>query len=153
MPVFQFIVIIAAAFAGMEFVAWFAHKFIMHGILWNWHRDHHKKDHTSGNWFEKNDLFFLVFATPGIVCLILGIYTPLQYFLPVGIGITIYGAVYFLIHDVYIHRRFKWFKHLEGRYSRAVLRAHGAHHAKITKEEGESFGLLWVNKKYFKPLR
>lgn len=153
MPVYQFILLCVSAIFGMEFVAWFAHKFIMHGFLWNWHRDHHKKDHNSGNWFEKNDLFFLVFATPGILCLILGIYTPLYLLLPIGIGITIYGAIYFLIHDVYIHRRFKWFKHLDGKYSRAVLRAHGAHHAKITKEDGESFGLLWINKKYFKSLR
>jgi len=25
----------------MEFVAWFTHKHIMHGFLWNLHKDHH----------------------------------------------------------------------------------------------------------------
>jgi beta-carotene 3-hydroxylase len=67
----------------------------------------------------------------------------------VGIGISIYGIIYFLIHDVYIHQRFKWFRQLDSRYSRAILRAHGAHHASQTKEDGESFGLLVVAKKYY----
>ncbi|MEL7376434.1 MAG: hypothetical protein AAFN65_05710, partial [Bacteroidota bacterium] len=65
-------------------------------------------------------------------------------------GIAIYGTIYFLIHDVYIHRRFKWFKQLDSKYSRAILRAHGHHHAITTKEGAESFGLLVVDKKYFK---
>lgn len=31
----------------------------------------------------------------------------------IGIGISLYGLTYFLIHDVYIHRRFNWFRHLD----------------------------------------
>lgn len=146
-----FILLCLAAILGMEFVAWFAHKYIMHGPLWRWHEDHHKKDHRSGSFWEKNDRFFLVFATPGILCLMLGSFTELKWLLPVGIGITIYGSIYFLIHDVYIHRRFRWFRHLDSPYSRSVLRAHGAHHAKTTKENCESFGLLWINRKYTRP--
>lgn len=133
----------------MEFVAWFAHKYVMHGFLWSWHEDHHKP-HTVDGFFQKNDLFFLVFAVPSATSYILGATVeglfPLFF---VGIGISIYGLIYFLIHDVYIHQRFKWFKQLDNRYSRAILRAHGAHHAKQEKEEGESFGLLIVDAKYF----
>ena len=55
------------------------------------------------------------------------------------------------IHDVYIHQRFKWFRRLDNKYSRAILRAHGVHHAKRTKEDGKDFGLLVVDSKYFKP--
>ncbi len=55
-----------------------------------------------------------------------------------------------MVHDVYIHRRFNWFIHLDNPYSKAVLKAHGAHHAKQEKEDGESFGMLIVNPKYFK---
>ncbi len=145
-----FIALCLGAVMMMEFVAWSAHKFLMHGPLWNWHADHHKKDHASGSWWEKNDRFFLVFATPGISCLIAGSFTSMTWLFPIGLGITIYGVIYFLIHDVYIHRRFKWFRHLDSKYSRAVLRAHGAHHAKTTKEECESFGLLAVNSKFLK---
>ncbi len=138
-----------AAIAGMEFVAWFAHKYIMHGFLWSWHEDHHKP-HTKDGFFEKNDLFFLVFAIPSAACYMTGLATPHFWLLFVGIGISIYGLIYFLIHDVYIHQRFKWFRQLDSKYSRAILRAHGAHHAKQTKEDCESFGLLVVNNKYYK---
>lgn len=145
-----YIFITIAAVAGMEFVAWAAHKYLMHGLLWIWHEDHHKPHHEKHGFFEKNDLFFLVFAIPSAICYITGLATPQRWLLFVGIGISIYGLIYFLIHDVYIHRRFKWFNQLDGKYSRAILRAHGTHHAKHTKEAGESFGLLVVNPKYFK---
>ena len=134
----------------MEFVAWFTHKYVMHGILWKWHEDHHKPHFKEGKFFEKNDLFFLVFATPGIVCILTGTLTAYTWLFYVGLGITIYGAIYFLIHDVYIHQRFEWFRQLDNKYSRAILRAHGAHHARQTKENCESFGLLVVNSKFFK---
>lgn len=139
-----------ATVAFMEFVAWFMHKFVMHGLLWNWHEDHHKQDHDSGHFFEKNDLFFLVFAIPSALCYILGSALPVWWLFFVGVGISIYGLIYFLIHDVYIHRRFKWFKQLDNKYSRAILRAHGAHHANTEKEASESFGLLIIHPKYFK---
>jgi beta-carotene 3-hydroxylase len=76
----------------------------------------------------------------------------LGYLLYIGIGISIYGLIYFLIHDVYIHQRFKWFKQLDNRYSKAILKAHGAHHAVQDKEGCVSFGLLVVDKKYFRKL-
>ncbi|MCB0560246.1 MAG: sterol desaturase family protein [Lewinellaceae bacterium] len=139
-----------AAVIGMEFMAWFTHKYVMHGVLWSWHEDHHQPHHQKDGFFEKNDLFFLVFAIPSALSYIVGLSTPHFWLLFVGIGISIYGMIYFLIHDVYIHQRFKWFRQLESKYSKAILRAHGAHHAKRTKEEGESFGLLVVHPKYFK---
>ena len=50
------IVITLGAFIFMEFVAWFTHKYVMHGFLWFLHKDHHqpKKNQV----FEKNDAFF-----------------------------------------------------------------------------------------------
>jgi beta-carotene 3-hydroxylase len=68
----------------------------------------------------------------------------------IGVGISLYGLTYFLIHDVYIHKRFSWFRQLDSKYSRAILRAHGTHHSKRTKEDGESFGLLVIHPKFFK---
>ena len=136
------------AFAGMEFMAWFTHKYVMHGLLWDWHEDHHKPQLKNG-FFEKNDRFFLVYAIPSMFCYIYGSLSPHFWVLFVGVGISLYGLAYFLIHDVYIHRRFDWFKHLDSDYSRAVLRAHGAHHAKQSKEDCESFGLLVIAPKFF----
>lgn len=135
--------------ATMEFVAWFAHKHVMHGWLWDWHEDHHKPHYEKEGFFEKNDLFFLVFAIPSAATYIIGSSTPHFWVFFIGVGISIYGFIYFLIHDVYIHQRFKWFRQLDNKYSRAILRAHGAHHATHTKEAGESFGLLVVDKKYY----
>jgi len=95
--------------------------------------------------------FFLVFAIPSAICYMLGsIYAEYRFLFFIGIGISLYGLTYFLIHDVYIHQRFKWFRQLESKYSKAILRAHGAHHAIQTKEDCESFGLLVVGIKYFK---
>ena len=60
------ILIFLVTFSIMEFMAWFTHKYIMHGFLWSLHKDHHKKDHES--WFERNDAFFLFYAIVSIVC-------------------------------------------------------------------------------------
>ncbi len=153
MQTLLYIFVTLAAVAGMEFVAWFAHKYLMHGVLWSWHEDHHKPHPEKEGFFEKNDRFFLVFAIPSAACYMIGSATPYLWVLFIGVGISIYGLIYFLIHDVYIHQRFKWFRQLDTRYSRAILRAHGAHHAHQTKDAGESFGLLLVAAKYFRKRR
>ena len=93
------------AFLAMEAVAWLAHKYLMHGFLWFLHRDHHRKE--SGGFFERNDFFFLIFAAPGILCLALGSFYHLAAVLWTGAGITLYGFCYFLVHDLFIHQRFK----------------------------------------------
>ena len=151
MNILLFIGVMLATALFMEFVAWFAHKYIMHGLLWVWHEDHHKPHYEKTGFFEKNDLFFLVFAIPSALCYMFGtFYADLYLLLAVGIGISIYGLIYFLIHDVYIHQRFKWFRQLDNKFSKWILRNHGAHHALQTKDGCESFGLLVVDNKYYK---
>jgi beta-carotene 3-hydroxylase len=141
------LLILAGSFFGMEAVAWLTHKYVMHGLLWNLHEDHHKKNPSS--FFEKNDYFFLIFAIPGIICLGLGLYTPLSYLMYIGLGITIYGFAYFMVHDIFIHQRFKIFRNSDNFYFRAIRRAHKMHHKHLDKEDGECFGMLWVPLKYF----
>lgn len=147
----NFIVFISF-FILMEGVAWFAHKFIMHGFLWKLHEDHHYKGEDT--FFEKNDYFFLIFATPGIVLLTIGTIYGLQlpYFWA-GAGISCYGFSYFLIHDVFIHQRFKWLRNADSIYFRAIRKAHKVHHKSLVKEDGECFGMLWVPLKYFREAR
>lgn len=143
--------IVLAAYTAMEFMAWFTHKYVMHGFLWHWHEDHHEPH---DKFFERNDRFFLVYAIPSAICYIVGsMYPEYGFLFYVGVGISLYGLTYFLIHDVYIHRRFKWFKQLDSKYSRAILRAHGAHHSTQGKEDAESFGLLVIHPKFFKSAR
>ena len=98
--------IMLATFITMEGVAWAAHKYLMHGAMWYFHRDHHQ--HEPG-FFEKNDAFFLIFAVPSAWCIITGIPNA-DFRLWIGAGIAAYGLCYFLVHDVFIHRRFSWFR-------------------------------------------
>ena len=140
--------IVISTFVFMEFNAWFMHKYIMHGFLWKLHKDHHKKDHKS--WFERNDAFFLFYAILSIVSFFLWETGTLSLGLPIGIGIFLYGLTYFLVHDIFIHQRFKFFKKTNNRYAKALRRAHKIHHKNINKEKGECFGMLWVPLKYFK---
>ncbi len=141
------ILIVIAAFLAMEGVAWFTHKYIMHGLLWTLHKDHHKKE--SQGFFEHNDFFFLIFAIPGIIALYIGSTQNFNAFFWIGLGITIYGLAYFIVHDIFIHQRFKLFRNSESRYLNGLRRAHKIHHKKIYKEDGECFGMLWVPFKYF----
>lgn len=67
----------------------------------------------------------------------------------IGLGITLYGLIYFIIHDWFVHRRFKTFKSNNG-YLKAVRKAHKIHHKNQGKEQGRAFGLLFVNKKLLK---
>ncbi len=132
----------------MEFMAWFSHKYIMHGFLWSLHKDHHHKDHNS--WFERNDLFFIFYAVVSVGCVVFwGEYgfTP---GLAIGIGIFAYGLAYFMVHDIFIHQRFKIWRNANNSYARGVRRAHKIHHKHLGKTKGECFGMLWVPLKYFK---
>ena len=139
--------IVIAAFLRMEGVAWFTHKFIMHGLLWSLHKDHHKKETTG--FFEHNDFFFLIFAIPGIAGLLFGMQNNFNLLFWIGLGITIYGFAYFLVHDIFIHQRFKLFRNADNQYLKAIRRAHKMHHKHLGKEKGECFGMLWVPIKYF----
>jgi beta-carotene 3-hydroxylase len=134
------ILLFLATFAGMEVFAWAMHRWVMHGWLWSWHQSHHEP--REGNW-EKNDLFAVVFATPAIVLIFIGVNFWI-WALPVGLGITAYGMVYFYFHDGLVHRRFP--TGIDGRsgFWKKRIQAHRLHHAVHTKEGCVSFGFLWV---------
>jgi len=137
------------AFFGMEFIAWITHKYLMHGALWFLHEDHHLHPKDQG-FFQKNDYFFLIFATPGILLIFSGITFEMKTLLFLGLGITFYGFTYFLVHDVFIHQRFRILKKSDKSYFRAIRKAHKVHHKHLGKEDGECFGMLWVPKKYYR---
>ena len=132
----------------MEFMAWFTHKYIMHGFLWVFHKDHHQKDHDS--WFEKNDVFFLFYAIVSMSLVMIADNTSFWYGWPLGFGILAYGIAYFMVHDIFIHQRFKMFRKANNWYAKGVRRAHKIHHKHLGKEHGENFGMLVVPLKYFK---
>ncbi|MFT5754452.1 MAG: beta-carotene 3-hydroxylase [Flavobacterium sp.] len=142
------IVVFILTFSLMEFMAWFTHKYVMHGFLWNLHSDHHKKDHNS--WFERNDAFFIFYAIVSITCFYTWSIGSFNLGLAIGLGILAYGIAYFFVHDIFIHQRFKFFKKADNKYAKAVRRAHKMHHKHIGKDKGECFGMLVVPWKYFK---
>lgn len=148
METIYWILVLLGTFSFMEFMAWFTHKFIMHGFLWKLHRDHHKKDHDS--WFERNDFFFLFYAFISIACFYLWSYESVWFCLPIGLGILFYGIAYFIVHDIFIHQRFKLFRNANNWYAKGVRRAHKIHHKHLGKHDGECFGMLIVPFKYFK---
>ena len=76
-----------------------------------------------------NDLFPVVFASATIVLLAIGVYAPgaPSLLVPVGIGVTAYGASYLLVHDVVIHQRLA-FLPLPAALLRRWREAHNVHH-------------------------
>lgn len=151
------IILGVAAFFFMEFVAWSNHKYVMHGFLWKWHADHHHYDLKQAkqeleNHWEKNDRFFLVYALPAIIMLIWGYNIANYSIISIGYGISAYGFIYFMFHDVYVHRRLPmpWLYNSKNRFLKAMHRAHKAHHRPKNKKDFHNYGLLVFSKRYFK---
>jgi beta-carotene 3-hydroxylase len=138
--------IVIGTFLFWEGVAWFTHKYIMHGFLWVWHKSHHSKhDHA----LEKNDWFAVVFSIPSIGLFYYGSlvnYNP--YVLSVGLGILCYGIFYLVFHDIIVHQRVKWRPKKRSHYLQRMINAHYVHHSKHSKEGCEAFGFLYAPRKY-----
>ncbi|WP_369062279.1 sterol desaturase family protein [Caulobacter sp. 73W] len=129
-----------AALAAMEGVAWATHRYIMHGPMWRWHRSHHEPRLGA---FELNDLFAVVFAALAIGLFALGAATKIAALTYCAAGVTAYGALYALVHDGLVHRRF-WLpvKPRQG-YLLRLVQAHHLHHLHHGKDGAVSFGFLW----------
>lgn len=143
-----YLTITAVTFVAMEGITWLTHKYIMHGLLgWYFHEDHHQPGYS--HVFEKNDFFFVVFAIPCMILFYLGTVGGITWLAFLAAGVLLYGICYFLVHDVLIHRRFKWFDKVDHWYFRGLRKGHKIHHKHLGKEDGECFGMLYVPKKYF----
>ena len=142
--------IFLGTFLVMEGITWLTHKYIMHGWLWSLHEDHHKK---STGFFEKNDWFFVIFAIPSFSMILFATIDSIYWLQAIGFGVMAYGFAYFLVHDVIIHQRFKWFSKSNSTYVKAIRRAHKMHHKHLDRQDGESFGMLYVHRKYWEQVR
>lgn len=139
-----YVFIVLAAFLFMEFMAWFTHKYVMHGFMWFFHKDHHIRD---GRKIEWNDVFAVIFAIPSILLIFLGVVEVNYYLLSVGIGIMLYGLAYFMFHDVYVHQRIPILSKFSNRYLRAIVKAHLEHH---NPNAHYNYGFLIAPFKYYK---
>jgi len=136
------IFLVIVSFLFMEFVAWFSHKYIMHGFLWLIHKDHHLRNHGPLEW---NDLFALIFAVPSVLLIFNG-FSNRTFTFYIGLGIAAYGLAYFLFHDALVHGRIKLMRRININYFRAILSAHLNHHSGM-----ENYGFLFLfNWKFFK---
>ena len=140
-----YIFLIIVTFLFMEFVAWFLHKYVMHGFGWYLHEDHHR--YTKGR-FEKNDIFGLIFAIVSFLLILTGFLSGFDVKFPIGIGVMLYGLGYFLVHDTFFHHRIKIKYRPKSKYIKRVLNAHKIHHQKSKTHEGICFGFLYASKKY-----
>lgn len=125
---------------AMEIIAALAHKYIMHGWGWGWHLSHHEP-HSSR--FELNDLYAALFAVLAIVLIAFGSHGvwPLQW---IGAGMTLYGLLYFMVHDGLVHQRWP-FRYVPRRgYLKRLYMAHRLHHAVRGREGCVSFGFLYA---------
>lgn len=135
----EIIAVVLAAVIGMELWAWFAHKYIMHGFGWAWHRDHHEPHDKT---LEKNDLFAVVFGTIVFFMFWIGYYVSDALWWT-AFGITLYGVIYTLVHDGLVHQRyFRWVP--KRGYAKRLVQAHKLHHATIGKDGGVSFGFVFA---------
>jgi beta-carotene 3-hydroxylase len=132
--------IVLAAVVAMEAVAWATHKYVMHGWGWAWHRSHHEPRQSG---FERNDLYAVVFAAISIILIALGNQGiwPLAW---VGLGMALYGLLYYVVHDGLVHGRWP-FQYVPKRgYLKRLVQAHRLHHAVRTRDSAISFGFLYA---------
>lgn len=93
-----------------------------------------------------------MYTIPALILMIAGFSFKLPLLVALGIGISVYGMVYFLIHDVIIHQRLPLpiLYNIDNGYIRAIRRAHLAHHRPNTKSDFHNYGLLIFPKNFFK---
>jgi beta-carotene 3-hydroxylase len=126
-------------------MAWFTHEFVMHGFLWKVHLDHHTP--SKDKFLKKNDLFFLIYEMPLWLCIVLSSMFASWRIRYVGFGILAYEIAYFLIHEVFTHQRFKWFRNNNNNnnvYLKSIRRADKTHHKHRNKEQVECFEMLII---------
>lgn len=131
-----------SAFIGMEFVAWSAHKWLMHGPLWFLHASHHAR--RKGR-FEANDLFGLFFSLVSIALIGYGM-SSRPVCLGLGTGMAAYGLGYLLMHDMLTHGRIGKMALPRNAYVQRLVRAHRIHHGRETRDGAINFGFLWAPK-------
>ena len=130
-----------AAFLAMEGVAWATHRYVMHGWGWGWHHDHHEAHE---GWFEKNDLYAVVFAFIATGLFAVGAIEGFRWVWFVALGVTLYGVMYAFVHDGLVHGRLpvKWVP--KKGYFKRLVQAHRLHHATHGKDGAVSFGFLYA---------
>ena len=128
-------------FFAMEAGAWAAHKYIMHGWGWGWHASHHEG---GKRLWEDNDLYAVVFAGVDFALFCIGGMGGLRWVWFVGLGVALYGLMYFIVHDGLVHQRWPFRITPKRGYAKRLVQAHRLHHATHGREGSVSFGFLYA---------
>lgn len=131
------LLVVILAFVAMEPVTYAVHRWVMHGPGRALHGSHHRR--RAGR-FEANDLYPLAFAA--VVGAGLGVGFNVDgwgLLVPIGVGVTAYGAVYAAVHDGHIHGRLALLARRRGRGWARLAEAHRLHH----RFGGEPYGMLF----------
>ncbi|QIK79658.1 beta-carotene hydroxylase [Sphingomonas piscis] len=131
--------VVIATVIAMEVFATLIHRFVMHGVGWGWHRSHHEP---STGWFERNDLYAMIFSLISVGLFIAGNRWPLLWW--AGVGTVVYGLLYVLVHDGMVHRRIPFPRRRLGAYGKRLVQAHRLHHSVRERDGGVSFGFLYA---------
>jgi beta-carotene 3-hydroxylase len=140
MNLFTGLLLLIGTIAAMEGVAWATHRWVMHGPGWFFHASHHRPRTGA---FEANDWYAAIFALPSVALIVGG--TRLgwgDWAIWVGAGVAAYGLIYFLFHDVIVHKRLPHRFVARSTYLKRIVQAHRLHHAVETREGAVSFGFL-----------
>ena len=130
------LIVALAVWLGMEPLTYLAHRRLMHGSGYAWHRSHHAP---GAHGWERNDLFPVVFAAATVAVMAVGTFVDgLHVLVPITVGVTLYGISYLLVHDVFIHRRIPLLPRHLGPFDR-LREAHRIHHL----YGGEPYGFLF----------
>lgn len=132
------------------------HRVVWHGPLWSFHRSHHQSDGlvrvmgAEPPKFEKNDWLALAHA-PVAMGMLVGWYLWHDAYtytgtlaVGVGLGMTIYGFLYVLIHDGVMHGRLPVQFLRKYAYIDDICQKHALHHQ---KNQGP-YGFFWHLEKH-----
>jgi beta-carotene 3-hydroxylase len=127
----------------MEAVAYALHRWVMHSRLgWTLHESHHRE---RTGWFERNDLYGILFAIPSALLIYGGVHGQLGGWATwVGWGVAFYGLIYFGFHDVIVHGRIAHRIVPRSRYFKRIVQAHKLHHAVRGRQGAVSFGFVYA---------
>jgi beta-carotene 3-hydroxylase len=135
------VVVAVVSFVLMEPLTAATHRWVMHGVGVALHRSHHRRvrpGESPMRW-EANDWFPVMFAAVVLIGFAVGFNVAgLDMLVPIGIGVTAYGAAYALVHDVYIHRRLPLFGDRRVPVLERLAAAHRVHHDR----NGAPYGML-----------
>ena len=133
--------IVAVTVAGMEVLANLTHRHVMHGWGWGWHRSHHEP---GDGVLEVNDLYAVVFGALATVLFVLAMLRHWSSVYWAAIGLSVYGVLYFVLHDGLVHGRWPFRIVPRHGYLKRLVQAHRLHHAIHGRDGAVSFGFLYA---------